>query len=47
MGKTKFGTKIVFVFVILLGAGHIRIPEAEEMAEELSAYINSLGDIWR
>ena len=21
MGKTKFGTKIVFVFVILLGAG--------------------------
>lgn len=27
--------------------GHIRIPEAEEMAEELSAYINSLGDIWR
>lgn len=26
--------------------GHIRIPEAERMAEELSAYINSLGDIW-
>ncbi len=28
--------------------GHIRIPEAEQMAEELSAYIESLGDeIWR
>ncbi len=28
--------------------GHIRIPEAEQMAEELSAYIDSLGDeIWR
>ena len=27
--------------------GHIRIPEAEEMAEELSGFINSLGeDIW-
>ncbi len=26
--------------------GHIRIPEAEQMADELSAYINSLGDIW-
>lgn len=27
--------------------GHIRIPEAEQMAEELSAYITSLGDhIW-
>lgn len=26
--------------------GHIRIPEAERMAEELSTYINSLGDIW-
>jgi hypothetical protein len=26
--------------------GHIRIPEAEEMAEELAAYIRSLGDIW-
>jgi hypothetical protein len=26
--------------------GHIRIPEAEEMADELSAYINSLGNIW-
>lgn len=26
--------------------GHIRVPEAERMAEELSAYINSLGDIW-
>lgn len=27
--------------------GHIRIPEAEEMAEELSAYIRSLGEeIW-
>lgn len=26
--------------------GHIRVPEAEKMAEELSAYINSLGDIW-
>ena len=27
--------------------GHIRIPEAEQMAEELSAYIESLGeDIW-
>lgn len=23
MGKTKFGTKIVFVFVILLGAGAV------------------------
>ena len=28
--------------------GHIRIPEAEQMAEELSAYINSLGEeIWK
>ena len=26
--------------------GHLRIPEAEEMAEELSDYINSLGNIW-
>ncbi|MGN0352554.1 MAG: electron transporter RnfD [Roseburia sp.] len=27
--------------------GHLRIPEAEEMAEELTAYINELGDaIW-
>lgn len=26
--------------------GHIRVPEAEKMAEELSTYINSLGDIW-
>ncbi|MGN1155815.1 MAG: electron transporter RnfD, partial [Agathobacter sp.] len=27
--------------------GHIRIPEAEKMAEELSAYIDSLGkDVW-
>lgn len=27
--------------------GHIRIPEAEEMSDELSAYIKSLGDdIW-
>ncbi len=28
--------------------GHIRIPEAEEMAEELSAYIEGMGEsIWR
>ena len=28
--------------------GHIRIPEAEEMAEELSTYIESLGEeIWK
>ncbi|MCM1025131.1 MAG: electron transporter RnfD [Roseburia sp.] len=27
--------------------GHIRIPEAEGMAEELSAFIRSLGDIWQ
>lgn len=26
--------------------GHTRIPEAEEMSNELSDYINSLGDIW-
>jgi hypothetical protein len=26
--------------------GHIRIPEAERMAEELAAFINSLGNIW-
>ena len=27
--------------------GHIRIPEAEEMSEELASYIRSLGDeIW-
>ena len=26
--------------------GHIRVPEAKKMAEELSTYINSLGDIW-
>ena len=29
-------------------AGHIRIPEAEQMSEELTTYINSLGeDIWK
>lgn len=27
-------------------SGHIRIPEAKKMAEELAAYVNSLGDIW-
>lgn len=28
--------------------GHIRIPEAEQMSDELSAYINALGeDIWK
>ncbi|MCM1187709.1 MAG: electron transporter RnfD [bacterium] len=26
--------------------GHIRIPEAEKMAEELGGYIESLGNIW-
>ena len=26
--------------------GHLRIPEAEEMAEELAAYMEGLGDIW-
>ncbi len=26
--------------------GHIRVPEAEEMAEELAGYINSLGIPW-
>lgn len=26
--------------------GHIRIPEAEKMSDELGAYINSLGNIW-
>lgn len=26
--------------------GHIRVPEAEKMAEELCRYMNSLGDIW-
>lgn len=26
--------------------GHLRIPEAEEMAEELSAYIEDLGVEW-
>lgn len=26
--------------------GHIRIPEAEKMAEELGGYIETLGDIW-
>ena len=26
--------------------GHIRVPEAAAMAEELSTYLNSLGDIW-
>lgn len=26
--------------------GHIRVPEAEQMADELSAYIVSLGNIW-
>lgn len=26
--------------------GHIRIPEAEEMADELTGFIESLGDIW-
>lgn len=27
--------------------GHIRIPEAEEMAGELASFIESLGDIWQ
>ena len=28
--------------------GHIRIPEAEKMAEELSGFIESLGEeIWK
>lgn len=27
--------------------GHIRIPEAAGMAEELSAFLRSLGDIWQ
>ena len=28
--------------------GHIRIPEAEKMAEELTAFIRSFGeDIWK
>lgn len=27
--------------------GHIRIPEAEEMARELGGYLLSLGDIWK
>lgn len=26
--------------------GHLRIPEQEQMATELTAHINSLGDIW-
>lgn len=26
--------------------GHIRIPEAEQMAEELTAFVESLGNIW-
>ena len=40
MGKTKFGTKIVFVFVILLGAGAVLY--AKNCMEQLAAYAVSL-----
>ena len=40
MGKTKFGTKIVFFFVILLGAGAVLY--AKNCMEQLSAYAVSL-----
>ena len=40
MGKTKFGTKIVFVFVILLGAGAVLY--ARNCMEQLAAYAVSL-----
>lgn len=42
MGKTKFGTKIVFVFVILLGAGAVLY--AKNCMEQLAAYAVSLMD---
>ena len=40
MGKTKFGTKIVFVFVILLGAGAVLY--AKNCMEQIAAYAVSL-----
>lgn len=40
MGKTKFGTKIVFFFVILLGAGAVLY--AKNCMEQLAAYAVSL-----
>lgn len=42
MGKTKFGTKIVFFFVILLGAGAVLY--AKNCMEQLAAYAVSLMD---
>ena len=42
MGKTKFGTKIVFFFVILLGAGAVLY--AKNCMEQLAAYAVSLVD---
>ena len=42
MGKTKFGTKIVFVFVILLGAGAVLY--AKNCMEQIAAYAVSLTD---
>ena len=42
MGKTKFGTRIVFLFVILLGAGAVLY--AKNCMEQLAAYAVSLMD---
>jgi methyl-accepting chemotaxis protein len=42
MGKTKFGTKIVFFFVILLGAGAVLY--AKNCMEQLAAYAVSHMD---
>lgn len=42
MGKTKFGTKIAFFFVILLGAGAVLY--AKNCMEQLAAYAVSLMD---
>ena len=42
MGKTKFGTKIVFVFVILLGAGAVLY--VKNCMEQIAAYAVSLTD---
>ena len=42
MGKTKFGTKIVFFFVILLGVGAVLY--AKNCMEQLTAYAVSHMD---
>ena len=48
---TRIGSERVHHFLYTKNGsgtpGHIRIPEAEQMSDELAAYINSLGDaVW-